>query len=346
MSHDIVHTTRAFAAALAFTVTVFTGTAVAAPNGSGPKTIQPGAELSLRRQISIDEGTVRLGDIFDGRISATAGITADTVVAYAPQPGRRAIFDAEWLSRLAYRLQLNWRPTTRLDRVIVERTSTLVNGEHVRATIADELARRGYGDEFELELSNRNLLIHIDSKLPGTVGIASLSVDPTAERFNAVVTVPAGDPRAQRISVAGRMFAMIEVPVPVTTLRPGAPIQESDMKWVPVRARSVRDITVTDIADLLDMEPRRALRQDTPIQRSDIRRPQSVSKGNVVTMIYQTTSMSLSATGVAETGGTNGDIIRVRNRQTNLVIDARIIGPDRVAVQTLQQLAANQGVSR
>lgn len=346
MSHDIVRTSKTIAAALALGLTVLTGTAVAAPAGSTPGLVQNGAELSLRRQISVDQGTIKLGDIFDGEIAAIPGVSADTVVAYSPQPGRRAIFDAEWLSRLAYRLRLNWRPTTRLDRVTVERTSTLVNGELVRASIADELARRGYGEEYELELSNRNLLIHIDSNLPGTVGIASLSVDPTAERFNAVISVPAGDPRAQRISVTGRMFGLIEVPVPATTLRPGEPIRVEDVKWVPVRARTVRDITVTDIGELLDMEPRRALRQDAPILRSDLRRPQTVNKGSVVTMIYQTKAMSLSATGVALGNGITGEIIRVRNRQTKLVIDARIIGPDRVAVQILPQLAANQGVSR
>ena len=42
----------------------------------------------------------------------------------------------------------------------------------------------------------------------------------------------------------------------------------------------------------------------------------------------------------------HGDIIRVRNRQTNLVVDARITGPDRVAVLILPQLAANEGTSR
>ena len=108
----------------------------------------------------------------------------------------------------------------------------------------------------------------------------------------------------------------------------------------------MRDNTVTDIHDLIDMEPCRALRQDTPVRRADLRRPQTVSKGNVVTMLHETNTMTLSATGVAESSGTDGDIIRVRNRQTKLVIDARITGPDRVAVLILPQLAANTGANQ
>ncbi len=345
MSHNIAHITRKFAAALAVTVALaITPTAMAdTATKVGP---HPDAELSLRRQIVIDQDAIRLGDLFDGQINAVAGVTADTIVAYAPQPGRRAIFDAEWLARLAHRLRLNWRPATRLDRVVAERTSTLVNGDAVRDAIAGELAERGFGDEFDVELSNHNLLIHIDSRLPATIGIASLSVDPSTERFNAIITVPANDPRAKRLTVAGRMFAMLDIPVPVATLRPGETIRPDDIVWKPVRARLVRDNTITDADDLINMEPRRALRQDTPVRRADLRRPQTVSKGAVVTMVYQTRAMSLSATGVAEGNGTDGDIIRVRNRQTKLVVDARITGPDRVEVLILPQLAANQGTSR
>jgi len=350
MSHDIAHSSRMFAAAVTAALALTfaspgpasADSGINAANGSA----HPSAGLSLRRQIVIDQDTIRLGDLFDGPISAVAGVDADTVIAYAPQPGRRAIFDAEWLSRLAHRLRLNWRPTTRLDRVIAERTSTLINGDTVRDAIALELAERGFGEEFDIELSNHNLLIHIDSRLPGTIGIASLTVDPATERFNAIITVPADDPRAKRLNVVGRMFAMLEVPMPVTTLRPGETIRADDIRWQPVRARLVGDNTITDADDIINMEPRRALRQDTPVRRADLRRPQTVSKGNVVTMLYETRAMTLSATGVAETSGTDGDIIRVRNRQTKLVVDARITGPDRVAVLILPQLAANQGASR
>jgi len=63
-------------------------------------------------------------------------------------------------------------------------------------------------------------------------------------------------------------------------------------------------------------------------------------------MQFQTPTMTLSATGISEQNGTKGDIIRVRNSQTKLVVDARITGPDRVAVQILPQLAANEGATK
>ncbi len=351
MSHDIVHKFSSIAAALVLTAlaagSLPASADTARTTASGPQVAeQPTPELSLRRQITVSDNAIRLGDLFDGAVSSVAGVDENTIVAYSPQPGRRAIFDAEWLARLAYRYRLNWRPATRLDRAVVERASTIVSSEAVRFALTDELARRGFGDDYDISLSNPNLMLHIASEKPATVEILSMSLDSAAERFNAVIAVPAGDPAARRHTVTGRMFAMIEVPVPVTILRPGESITADDIKWMPVRARNVRDTIVTSVDDVLDMEPRRALRQDTPIRRSDLRQPLDVAKGHVVTMVYKTANMSLSATGISQQNGTTGDIIRVRNSQTKLVIDARVTGPDTVAVQILPQLAANQGATK
>lgn len=349
MSRDIVSALKHAALGLALAGAFGAGTPerasaiaedIAASRPSGPM------QVTLRRQITVDDGTVRLGDLFDGPISGGTGLTVNTPVAYAPQPGRRAVLDAEWLARLSNRYQLNWRPATRLDRVLVERASTIVNTEDIRAAITEEIAIRGYRDDYELELSNRNLLIHIDPNLVGTVEVLNLALDPASERFDAVIGIPADDPRAQRFTISGRMYALIELPVPVATLRPGDVIRPGDIEWKPVRARNVRDTNVTDIDELIGMEPRRSLRQNTPVRRVDLREPRTVEKGHTVTMIYQTSVMTLSATGIAEGGGSQGELIRVRNRQTNLVVDARIVGPDRVAVQILPQLAANGGISR
>lgn len=287
MSHDIVNHLKAFAAILMVSaIEIGTASANSAGTGTQQAIAEPVPELSLRRQVTVDQNSIRLGDLFDGPITGVPGIDAETFVAYAPQPGRRAVFDADWLSRMAYRYRLNWRPVTRLDRAIVERTSTIVSGDAISIALRDALEQRGYGDDYELDLSNRNLLIHIESSKPATVDVVNLSVDLDSERFNAAVSIPAGDPNAQRHTVTGRLFAMIEVPVPLTVLRPGESIRPGDVKWLLVRARTVRDTIVTDMDDLIAMEPRRALRQDTPIRLADLRQPLDVEKGSVVTMLF------------------------------------------------------------
>ena len=99
--------------------------AAAIGDTAGAPTAQPGGAhaVALRHQAVVDDNVVRLDDIFDAEF-AGLGLDPATTIAYAPLPGRRAVFDAGWLARVAYRHRLPWRPTTRLDRIIVERTST------------------------------------------------------------------------------------------------------------------------------------------------------------------------------------------------------------------------------
>jgi len=51
--------------------------------------------------------------------------------------------------------------------------------------------------------------------------------------------------------------------------------------------------------------------------------------------------MTLTAQGKAEEDGSRGDVIRVRNLQSNKTIEATITGPDSVAVNLGPRLAAN-----
>ncbi len=299
------------------------------------------AQLSLRRQVSVADTTILLGDLFNG-LDANRKLAA-TVVAYAPQPGRRAVFDAEWLGRLAYRLKLQWRPTSRLDRVIVERTSTVISSEHIIDALALELEHRGVEGKFDIELSNRNLLLHIDSEKPATIEIMNVTLDTRTERFHAVISVPAGDPQAQRFNVTGRIFSTIEVPVPARALRPSETIRSDDIEWRQVRAADIRNNMVTDAELIIGHEARRPLRAGVPVRLSDLRDPVTVAKGATVTMIYRTAAMILTATGRAKQSGSEGDVIRVINSQTEKTIDARILGPDRVEVISGEQVALAYG---
>jgi len=299
--------------------------------------------LTLRNHITIAGGSVRLGDIFDGFETPRAGISGDTIVAYAPRPGRRAVFDANWLARVAQRYRLDWRPTTRLDRVIVERASTVINAEDIVSALRDEIKSRGNAQNIELELSNRNLLVHIDSDLPATVEVIHIATEARRGKFSAIIAVPADDPQARRITVVGKLFSVVEVPVPARALRPGSPIRLSDIKWKRVRARYVQNDVVTDPNEFVNREAKRPLSADTMVRRSDLRVPVVVSKGMLVTMIFRTSSMVLTASGRALEAGSTGDFITVRNIQTKTTVDARVLGPNRVEVAALRLLAMSEG---
>ncbi len=331
---------RAVLYGLAALLGALLGAAAAAADSANP------APLTLRNHVTLVGGSVHLRDLFDGFENPRPGVSGDTIIAYAPQPGRRAVFDANWLARVAQRHRLDWRPTTRLDRVIVERASTVVDANDIASALRDEIAARGHGANIELELSNRKLLVHIDSSLPPTIEVIHIATEPRRGRFSATLAIPAGDPQARRITVAGQFFSVVEVPVPARAVRPGSTIRQGDIKWQRVRANQIQNDTVTDPKDFIGREAKRPLSANKMVRQSQLRDPVVVTKGMLVTMVFRTASMELTATGRALEAGATDDFITVRNSQTGATVDARILGPNRVEVAALRLLAASEGIAQ
>ncbi len=105
----------------------------------------------------------------------------------------------------------------------------------------------------------------------------------------------------------------------------------------------MRSDIVTDPAEFVGREAKRPLSAEGMVRRSDLRDPETVSKGMLVTMVFRSSAMLLTASGRALEGGSVGDFITVRNTQTKAVVDAKITGPNRVEVATLRQLASSEG---
>ncbi len=291
----------------------------------------------LRDQVTVNDDVIRLSDIFDG-----VDVTADPIVAYAPAPGRRAVFDANWLARLATRNDLSWRPTSRLDRVVVERATITLGADELTEIILAEPAIQDLGDQVEVVLSNRSARIYLAADNPGDVRIDNLSVDSENGRFRATLLMPSDSAgRAGRVDLSGRIHPIIRVPVPSATLRPGDVIAADDITWTTVRTASVRDNIVTGLDQLVGRTPRRPLNPDMPVRLTDLIIQDAVNRGTAVTIVFETPAMLLTVSGRALDSGARGDVIRVQNLQSGRTIDAKVISPDQVAVfsQTTRQLA-------
>jgi len=271
---------------------------------------------------------LRLGDLFEN-----AGDKADTVVAYAPAPGKRVTLDARWLQSTAQSHGLNWQPANPYERTIVERASTQIPRSQIEMEILAALALDGgVPGKADLELTTRDLQIYVPAEAPATVAVRDLAYDPRSKRFQATVEAPADSPSAQRIRVAGRVFGTTEIPVLTRALNRGQIITEQDIEWQEVRGEAVRRDVVTDAEQLIGREPRHALRPGMPLRAGDVQTPVAVAKNSLVTMVLKTNVMTLTTQGKALENGGIGDTIRVLNTQSNQTVEAKVEGPNMVSV--------------
>ena len=294
------------------------------------------AQVILHQNVEVTGNYVRLGDLF-----TDAGDMAEAIVAYAPAPGKRAIFDARWLYRVARNHRLAWRPITLRDRAVVRRFSHTIGRQEIEDHILAMLMELGVDADMQVVLSNRMMRLHVPGDADASMAVDDLMYDARTGRITAMVTAPAGDPAAQRVRVTGRVHRMRELPVLARRMTSGEVIGKSDLKWTRVRTDRLQQDVIFDSAELIGRVPLRPLRAMVPLRASDVRRPIVVAKGSVVTMVLRRPGMLLTAKGLALDSGSKGDTIKVSNTHTSLVVDAEVVSTNTVTVRPASRVAMN-----
>jgi flagellar basal body P-ring formation protein FlgA len=292
------------------------------------------AEAMLKPVAVVQGSVIRIGDLF-----SDAGSRAADVVAPAPPPGARTIFDAQWLAAAAREHHVDWQPASRFDQAAVERASRLVGADAVATALLDEIRARQPLDDGEIQLDNPAMRFAVAAEAPDTIGIEGLSFDTRTGRFSALVSAPANDADAERQRVSGRVFRLVKVPTLKRGMAPGETIRAGDVAFLRLRADRVGDV-VAELGELVGRTPRHPLRAHEPLRAGDIQVPIVVHKGDLVTVFLETPLMRLSAQGKALEDGAMGAAIRIANTKSNRVIDAVVTGPNLAAIAAAAQLAA------
>lgn len=288
----------------------------------------PAGAATLRPHVVVNGDQVKLGDLFVG-----TEVVRDTVLFRAPAPGGKIILDANWLHRVAQYYKLDWQSTGRTNRSVVERTSNPVDAAIVQKALDVALRKQmGAAERFEVVLDNPALRIHLPVQMPARATVQAINYDARTRRFAAVLLAPDSRPGSVQIRTAGRVLRIVNVPVLTRRVRPGEIIRKADIIEVPRRADSLRRGIVLDTGTILGKSSRRMLQPDQPIRSADIREPVLVNRGDLVTMIFRSSNMMITAKGKSYGRGAKGDTVRVRNSSSGKTVEAVIIGPNKVSV--------------
>jgi flagellar basal body P-ring formation protein FlgA len=294
-----------------------------------------GGEPTLRASAVVDSSVIRLGDLF-----ADAGPHAQDVLAPAPPPGSRTIFDAAWLAAAAREHELGWRPLSPFDQASVERATRIVSGDAVARRLLDEISQRQPVENGHVQLDNAAFRLLVPRGAPEGIAVEGLVFDARTGRLSAMVAAPPDDAAAPRERVTGRLIRMTTLPVLKRPLAPGETIRADDLEGLVVRADGVGPDVVTDRRELIGKAPRRSLHAHEALRAGDVQPPIVVRRGDLVTIVLETATLRLTAQGKALEDGGAAATIRVANTKSDRVIDAAVIGPNLVAVRPGAELAS------
>lgn len=281
----------------------------------------------LRTAIVVEDDVVTLGDLFEG-----AGSAGSVVVTPAPPPGKREILSLSRIAMVARENGLEWNGRARSGRITVERAGQRIPLEDITREIETALMRAGMSGPRQIRLSNSRLALYVPLESDAGIIVENVDFDRSGSRFEAFISIPAGNDSAARIRVTGQAITVIDVPVLISAVAAGHVIAGNDLTSARVPLNRAGGNIVTDSHRLIGKVARRNLRPNKPLRDSDVRRSVTVAKGSMVTMVVTAPGMTLSTTGRALENGATGDIIRVLNTRTHTTVTARVISPNKVQV--------------
>jgi flagella basal body P-ring formation protein FlgA len=223
--------------------------------------------------------------------------------------------------------------------VLIERASTVISGDEIRARLADALQEHLHTQRLDVTLDNHAFVLNLPADQPPNIEVQNVSYDAILGCFTAVLIAAAGGPEPVRVPVSGRVREVVAVPVLKRQIMPGDVISASDIDWADLRVdASVADV-LRDASELVGHTPRRGLPPGAPIRARDVQAPILVAKGALVRIVLQTPVMLLTAQGRALDNGARSETIRVMNIQSNRPIEAVVAGPNLVNVVTATHVA-------
>lgn len=282
----------------------------------------------LRPNVTVEADVVRLGDLF-----ADVGERRDVVVAAAPAPGAKAVFNAGKLQAIARRSGLSWRPQSRYQSAVVVRAGRVIPAHEIERRIGAALERAGLPRDQRIALGSPDMTLHVAPDEEREIRVVNARYNLGGRQFSAVVEVPRGSTGPERIQVTGSLYEVVEIPVLARQVQRGETIQPRDLELVTMRRDAVDRNALIEADSIVGKTPKRLLAIGKPVRAGDLEMPLLVEKGNLVTVVAENRNMLITAQGRAVEDGAEGDVIRIVNTRSRSTIQGRVVGPNRVRVQ-------------
>jgi flagella basal body P-ring formation protein FlgA len=319
--------TRTKLAAFAF----FAAIAVALPFSAYAQT------PTLRAEATITNDLVRIGDIVDN-----AGAKASQPIFKAPELGASGTIQVHRVMEALRAHGIIVIDTRNITEVLVSRASRSVTLSDLGKAIAEAAAKRyeiANASDLSVTFDRHINPLQVEPNVTDAPRIVSVVVDQRNNRFEALIDMPASMTlRRSPMRVTGTLIETAEVVTLARAIPRGETIRENDivLERLP-RAEVVTEaIARTDL--VVNQAARRALRAGQTLRAADLMKPQIVSRDDAVTIIFRTSSITLTLRGKAMGNGAEGETISVLNPTSKRIVQATITAPGVVTVTDASSL--------
>lgn len=127
-------------------------------------------------------------------------------------------------------------------------------------------------------------------------------------------------------------FAQPYAVVPTQTVYPGETLTASQLEEVPVTNPNIAGGYAQSIAEVEGMISKRTLLPGRTIPVASLRPPYAINRGANIRLTFTLGSMTISASGTPLTDASVGDVIKVRNLDSGVIVTGTVLADGTVQV--------------
>lgn len=258
------------------------------------------------------------GDLFDGLPADKAAY----VLGPAPQAGQEMVLNSRTLIRVASVLNIDWKPASAADQIIVRANATVIDKSAITAMIEERLKESNIQGKYTVGFAGGTPQLVLPKGTPATAEISAFTYNPSTDRFEATIVGPSRANLAASTQVIGYVERTVSLPVLKKAVRNGDIIHATDVDWVEISGRNQQADFIAEADQLIGKTARRMVTAGKPVRANEVENAKLVSRGGSVTIVYENGPITVTAKGKALEDGGMGSTIRVVNIASNRSIDA------------------------
>lgn len=144
------------------------------------------------------------------------------------------------------------------------------------------------------------------------------------------VRVNYNDGKAETLS--GRYHSYVMAPIAARYIKFGDVIQQSDVSTMKVRIDSLNSEYASELNEVVGMQSKTYLAAGKMFKINEITSPNVIKNNDPVNIIYSSGVINLKTVGIAMGNGAVGDMIKVKNSSSGMVLLGQIVNKNTVKI--------------
>jgi flagella basal body P-ring formation protein FlgA len=133
-------------------------------------------------------------------------------------------------------------------------------------------------------------------------------------------------------SLSGKYVSYVEVPVAARYIKFGEIIQSSDLNNLKVKLDTIKNSDINSTLEVVGMQAKKYIAAGSVIKKADVTNPPVIKNNDPVNIIYSSGAINLKTSGTALGAGAVGDMVKVKNGTSGIVLLGQIINKNTVQV--------------